>query len=318
LPLRKSQVGNYVASCAQLSILLEVSAYPKPGNVHRLHDFLTTRYEHFLAGSVAVSPSINRLAQSGFDVKAGHKTWEELRLGNCVYSAIKDSFKWQSGGNVNLGIVLLFAPIAAAAGYILKDEIIQVDDLIRVANEVMKSTTPKDAVSVYRSIRYSMTDKVLGSVSDLDVSERSSLKQILRDKISLYEIFIKCAERDTICNEWISGYNITAKKSYPYLLKAIKSSCNINTATIDTFLYVLSENPDSLIVRKNDLTTAKHVSDRAREILDHGGYSSDKGRRLTEMLDLDLQGTNGLLNPGTTADLTAASLFILFLNGWRY
>jgi len=316
--LRKSQVGNYVAGCAQLATLLEVSAYPKPGNVHRLHDFMTTKYEHFLAGSIALSPSINKLAQAGFDIKAGHKTWEELRLGNCVYSAIKNSFKWQSGGNVNLGIVLLFAPIAVAAGYILRDESIRVDDLIQVANKTMKSTTPKDAVSVYRSIRYSMTDKVLGSASDLDVNEKSSIKQILRDKINLYDVFIKCAERDTICKEWITGYSITAKEGYPYLVEAIKSSRNINTATIDTFLYLLSQNPDSLIVRKNDLMTAKYVSDRAREILNHGGYGSQTGRNLTEKLDLDLQGTDGLLNPGTTADLTAASLFLLLLSGWRY
>jgi len=316
--LRKSQVGNYVAGCAQLATLLEVSAYPKPGNVHRLHDFLTTRYEHFLAGSVAVSPSINKLAQSGFDIKAGHKTWKDLGIGNYIYSAIKNSFKWQSGGNVNLGIVLLFAPISAAAGYILKDEIIRVDDLIQVAKKAIKYTTPKDAVSVYRSIRYSMTDKVLGSVSDLDVGERSSTKQILKEKINLYEVFMKCAERDTICKEWVSGYDITSKKGYPYLVKAIKSSSNINTATIDTFLYLLSENLDSLIVRKNDLTTAKLVSDKAREILDHGGYGTMIGRKLTETFDFDLQGKNGLLNPGTTADLTAASLFLLLLSGWRY
>ena len=316
--MRKSQVGNYVAGCAQLATLLEVSAYPKPGNVHRLHDFLTTRYEHFLAGSVAVSPSINKLAQSGFDIKAGHKTWEKIGIGNYVYSAIKDSFKWQSGGNVNLGTILLFAPISAAAGYILKDEIIRVDDLIQVAKKAIKHTTSKDAVSVYRSIRYSMTDKVLGAVSDLDVSERSSITQILRDKISLYEVFMKCVERDTICKEWVSGYDITSKKGYPYLVEAIKSSSNINTATIDTFLYLLSENLDSLIVRKNDLTTAKRVSDRAREILDHGGYGTMIGRKLTETFDHDLRCTNGLLNPGTTADLTAASLFLLLLSGWRY
>jgi triphosphoribosyl-dephospho-CoA synthase len=316
--LRKSQVGNYVAGCAQLAALLEVSAYPKPGNVHRLHDYLTTRYEHFLAGSVAISPSMNKLARSGFDIKAEHKTWEDLGLGNCVYLAVKDSFKWQTGGNVNLGIILLFAPIAAAAGYILKDEIIRVDDLIQVAKKAIKYTTPKDAVFVYRSIRYSMTDKVLGSASDLDVSERSSTKQILRDKINLHEVFMKCAERDTICKEWISGYDITAKKGYPYLLKVIKCSNNINTATIDTFLYLLSENPDSLIMRKNDLATAKRVSDRAREILDHGGYGSKMGRNLTETFDLELQGKNGLLNPGTTADLTATSLFLLLLSGWRY
>jgi triphosphoribosyl-dephospho-CoA synthase len=163
-----------------------------------------------------------------------------------------------------------------------------------------------------------MTDKVLGSTSDLDVNEKSSIKQILIDKVNLYDVFMKCAERDTICKEWVTGYGITAKEGYPYLVEAIKSSCNINTATIDTFLYLLSKNPDSLIVRKNDLMIAKHVSERAREILIQGGYGSETGKTLTEKLDIDLQSKDGLLNPGTTADLTAASLFLLLLSGWRY
>ncbi|WP_455363487.1 triphosphoribosyl-dephospho-CoA synthase, partial [[Eubacterium] cellulosolvens] len=37
-----------IAAALQLAVLLEVSAYPKPGNVHRTRDFELTRFEHFL------------------------------------------------------------------------------------------------------------------------------------------------------------------------------------------------------------------------------------------------------------------------------
>src|SRR3990170_2178289 len=51
-----SDVLDHVSKCLQLAILLEVSAYPKPGNVHRTFDFQETGYEHFLASTVALMP----------------------------------------------------------------------------------------------------------------------------------------------------------------------------------------------------------------------------------------------------------------------
>ena len=59
------------------------------------------------------------------------------------------------------------------------------------------------------------------------------------------------------------------------------------------------------------------MSDKAREILQAGGKSSEKGTKMLWSLDEELKQEKGLLNPGTTADLTAASLLVLLLSGWR-
>ena len=40
------------AERAQLAMMLEVCAYPKPGNVDRCHDYPDTRLEHFLASTI--------------------------------------------------------------------------------------------------------------------------------------------------------------------------------------------------------------------------------------------------------------------------
>jgi len=72
--LRRDEVGDLVARCAMLAALLEVSAYPKPGNVHRLRDVPGTRYEHFLAGSVAMGPAMRKLALGGYDARRGSAT----------------------------------------------------------------------------------------------------------------------------------------------------------------------------------------------------------------------------------------------------
>ncbi|MBE0634226.1 triphosphoribosyl-dephospho-CoA synthase, partial [Candidatus Bathyarchaeota archaeon] len=44
---------------------------------------------------------------------------------------------------------------------------------------------------------------------------------------------------------------------------------------------------------------------------------TEEGNKMLWSLDAELKKENGLLNPGTSADLTAASLFVLLLDGWR-
>ncbi len=315
--MKKNEVANLVGCCAQLAALLEVSAYPKPGNVHRLHDFPDTKYEHFLAGSVSLFPSMHSLAISGYEVRNGSKNWLELGIGNRILEAVKESFRWQNGGNVNLGINLLFAPISAAAGYILNGDSLDFNELRKTIWIITKSTTFRDSVNLYEAIRIGMTNRVLGQVDELDVNNGSSVKQIKKDKITLYEIFQKCSSRDMVCREWVSGYETTFTKGYSFLSKSLKKTNDINSAIVDTFLYILSEEPDSLIQRKNDLQTALDVSKKAKTIMSEGGYASKKGHDLIVTLDKELQAANGRLNPGTTADITAASIYLLLLKGWR-
>jgi len=315
--LRRDEVGDYVSGCAQLAALLEVSAYPKPGNVHRLRDFPSTRYEHFLAGSVAISTFVRELAMSGYDVATGQNTWEDIGIGSRILAAVENSSRWQSGGNVNLGVILLFTPISVVAGYELKDGPLDLEKLRDTVKILPKSTTPIDSINLYKAIRLAMSDRVLGRVEELDVGDDSSLERLNREAITLQGVFERCAGRDAVCREWVSGFETTFTKGYPYLFNAVESSRDINVAVVDTFLYLLSEEPDSLIYRKKGRKAALDVSGKARAIVSAGGLGSKRGREMISALDRELQRSAGLMNPGTTADLTAASIFLLLLEGWR-
>ncbi|MBC8497871.1 triphosphoribosyl-dephospho-CoA synthase, partial [Candidatus Bathyarchaeota archaeon] len=144
--MNKADAGEYVRRCATLAALLEVSAYPKPGNVHRTRDLPDTRYEHFLAGSVALGEAMGRLAVRGYEVEDGVRRWNEIGLGGLILEAVTDSLAWQGGGNVNLGVVLLFAPIAAAAGSTLRrHEELDVGDLRGKLGLRARSTAPGGA-----------------------------------------------------------------------------------------------------------------------------------------------------------------------------
>ena len=58
------------AEQAQMAMMLEVTAYPKPGNVDRCHDYPSTRLEHFLASIILSRPSLERASEPGACVGA--------------------------------------------------------------------------------------------------------------------------------------------------------------------------------------------------------------------------------------------------------
>jgi len=313
----KTETAELVSRCATLAALLEVSAYPKPGNVHRTQDFPGTKYEHFLAGSVALGSSMRRLAMRGFEAGRGLISWRDIGVGRFILEGVTDSLGWQSGGNVNLGMVLLFAPIAAAGGAAIDDGRLEVASLRESLRKVLDHTTPDDVVVVYEAIRMAMSPRVLGEVEDLDVRDESALSRIRDEGLTLKDVFHRCADRDTICREWFTDFETTFEVGYPYLKEALWNRDDINSAVVDTFLFILSGQPDSLIRRKSGLEKAQEVSEQARLILDEDGSRTAKGGKLLRQLDKELQAAGGDLNPGTTADLTAASIFVALLEGWR-
>ena len=313
----KAEAGEYVRRCATLAALLEVSGYPKPGTVHRTRDLPDARYAHFLAGSVAIGGAMGRLAARGYEAEGGKRRWSEIGLGGMILEAVTDSLSWQGGGTVNLGVVLLFAPIAAAAGSVLRrHEGIEAADLRGKLELVTRSTTPEDAALVYEAIRSAMTPRVLGKVEDLDVYDPRSTSELVEKGLNLIDVFGLCSERDHICREWTSGFTVTFDEGRPYL-KAALEAVEANTAVVDTFLHILSGNPDSLVARKSGKVLAEEVSGRAQLIMEEGGSGSEEGSNLTNILDEELAEAGGALNPGTTADLTASSIFVVLLEGWR-
>ncbi|MHA1288699.1 MAG: triphosphoribosyl-dephospho-CoA synthase, partial [Candidatus Thorarchaeota archaeon] len=62
---------------------------------------------------------------------------------------------------------------------------------------------------------------------------------------------------------------------------------------------------------------AEKISRKAKWILELGGIDSEEGNKQLWILDENLKKEDGRLNPGTTADLTAGSIFVLLLSGWR-
>ena len=274
-----------VAAAGQLACLLEVSA-PKPGNVSPGRHFHDTRYEDFLASAVAIGPA---LAAAG-----------ENPLGTTIRRAVEDTLRWNRS-NTNLGIVLLLAPLARAAlrkGASLRERL----------RTVLAETTVTDAGEVYAAIRRARPGG-LGEAKAEDVAGAPTVS--LRDAMAL------AAERDAIAREYVTDFALTFETGVPAVLAARREGLAWSDTVVEAYLALLDATPDTHIARKLGAAEAAAISLQARKIRAAGGTRSPEGRRALGLLDAKLRDQRNRRNPGTTADLTCAALFVVILEeGW--
>ena len=309
--------AKHISKCLELAILFEISA-DKPGNVNLIVGFEGTHYEHFLASAVAATPSFERAAKRGIEVSQGQIHISNVRLGRIIKDCVADINAWQRGGNTLLGTVILLSPIAVAAGMTptKEDHNFEIPKLRENVKLVVESTTPEDAVDVYEAIKIA-NPSGLGTVSELDINDPNSTNKIRNEKISLYEVFAIASKYDAVCSEWVKNYPITFDVTYPYMMEQIRKTKNLNVAIIHAFLKVLAEYPDTFITRKVGIEKAEEVSSMAKEVLKFGGLETLRGREILHEFDRELRKAGNLLNPGTTADIIAATLALCVLGGYR-
>ena len=275
--------GEEIAAAAQLACLLEVSA-PKPGNVSPERHFHDTRYEDFLASAVAIGPA---LARAG-----------ERPLGATIRAAVEATARW-TRSNTNLGIVLLLAPLARAAagsGGSLRARLFA----------ALAETTVADAADAYVAIRRARPGG-LGAASAEDVSAPPT--------VTLREAMALAAERDAVAREYVTDFEITFEVGAPALAHARDRGLGWSDATVECFLALLAAVPDTHVARKLGGAEAERLSARAREVVAAGGTASPEGRAALTAFDAELRDARNTRNPGTTADLTCAALFVVILEG---
>ena len=306
------EVADYAATSMQLAMLLELSAYPKPGNVHRTRDHEDTRYEHFLGAISALHATFFKAAEYGW------RGTYEGKIGKLIFRGAERMLNWQSDGNTSLGTIILLTPLAIAAGKALKNGLSK-GFAKRLRSEVVnvcKFANFQDSLWLFKALKL-VKPGGLGRVQELDVYDPSALRKIGKERIPLNEIFYLSAKYDSIASEWVTGFKVTFEVGYPFYMEALQRHRDLNVAAVNTFLKILSEKPDTLIARKAGLNQAVDVSQNARKILEEGGASTSKGISLLWSLDEKLRSRGHELNPGTTADLTCASIAVATLSGVR-
>jgi triphosphoribosyl-dephospho-CoA synthase len=271
-----------VAGAAQLACVLEASA-EKPGNITPRFDFADTTYEDMLRSAIALGPELGRAAERG--------------VGDTVLAAVRATRR-VAGANTNLGIALLLAPLARAAllGGDLRDR----------TEEVLGALTLDDARAAYAAIR-------AAGAGGLDEPVEHDVRAA--PTVGLRDAMAAAAERDSVAAEYATGYAVTFELGLPALHRALDDGLSPRDATVQLYLELLAAIPDTLVARKRGRRAAERVSAGAASVLAAGGVRADAGRAALGAFDASLRRDGNALNPGTTADLVTAVLFVALLEG---
>jgi triphosphoribosyl-dephospho-CoA synthase len=259
----------FIASCRD-----ELDA-PKPGNVHTFSSGHDMEARHFVASAQVAAPAI---AAPG------------ARVGVRVRNAVEATFA-EVGINTNLGILLLCAPLARAAE--LKGR-----DFRRNLANVLENLNAQDAAEVYAAIARASPGG-LGHASRYDVHEPppSSLVDAMRE----------AAERDMIARQYVTDFADLFETGLP-MVAQIRSRQNGSTA-LAVYLTFLSRFPDTHIVRKYGADVAETVMREAQVFVARAQRETGASPFLSDLFAFDARLKEKRINPGTSADLTVATLF---------
>lgn len=267
----------FLAACrAELSAL-------KPGNVHVYADGHDMEPAQFEQSAEAAAPWIAR---------------KELSVGTRILRATEASLA-AAGCNTNLGILLLCAPLAAAAQRhgpeALRTRLI----------EVLGALDEEDARAVFAAIR-SANPGGLGSAPEQDVAGAPTT--------GLLAAMALAADRDRIARAYGDGFAEIFEFGLPTLAAARRAASEPALAVTTLHMAFLAKEPDSHIARKYGSATAAAVARQAAEHRASWAPVAHAGS-LEPLLALDTDLKARRLNPGTTADFVVGTLFAAAIGG---
>lgn len=270
-----SPLGLSLSQCVTLACLLEATT-PKAGNVHRGADFEDLTFMDFVVSAVAVSDAIARAAEDG--------------VGAATLNAVSRT-RQLVRTNTNLGTVLLLAPLAAVP---------MQEPLHSGIAAVLSQLDADDATSIYAAIRMAHAGG-LGSAERMDVSGAApaSVLDAMRD----------AAGRDLVARQYTNDFaQVFAVASQ--IADLHRQGWPLADAIVHAHLQLMTDFPDSLIARKCGVEQAVTAARMAGAVLACGSPMNSSYSELLADLDFWLRSDGHRRNPGTSADLIGAGLFV--------
>lgn len=265
-----------VGQLASLACLLEASA-SKPGNVHRGADFEDVTFVDFAASALAVGPVFDQATTLG--------------VGRTVLAAIEATQRLATT-NTNLGLVLLLAPLACVPSN---------TELRAGVGRVLEQLTAADCHAVYAAIRLAKPSG-LGQVAEADIAAEPP-----SDLVAAMQL---AAARDLVARQYANGFAEVFDLIAPALVAGVARGWSLHDSIVQTFVGLLRDHPDTLIARKCGSAVAEQAAQYAAAVLRSGEPGDDAYVDALADLDFWLRADGHRRNPGTSADLIAAGLFV--------
>lgn len=268
-------ITAYKRACA-----MDVAAF-KPGNVSRYSEGHGMTVADFIRSA---------------EVSADCVTHPELTLGQKIYYAVKAT-RAAVASNTNLGIVLLCAPVCQAI-YQQKSG----QKLRQALAQVLANTTRDDAEWVFKAIRLAAPGG-LGESEQQDVSKTPT--------VTLTQAMGIASNKDRIAAQYLSNYKDIFDFSILRYTTAHARYGDAVWAVVPVFTGFLSKFPDSHIERKYGSKYSEWILEQMIAVDDALMRTTSPEQLIPMLHNIDSMFKAKSINPGTTADLTAATVFIV-------
>ncbi len=278
---------EYVSEIAIKSMLLEVSATPKPGLVdrnnsgaHKDMDFYT-----FIESSMSQVYTFYNCTLEGLRFE-GKDNKELLKIIRPIgIEGENKMFNATRGINTHKGLIFSLGIIATAAGLQYKK-------------------TKKQMMDV-EDICYLVKDIAEGIVS----RELEQLNN--KDSLTYGEGLFKKYGIKGIRGEVESGFPTVRHHSLPVFRELMKGEGNINDNLVQVLFHLMTVTEDINILGRHGIDELEYLKEKAKETLSLGGMFTDEGRK--KILELDKEFIRRNISPGGSADLLAVTLMLYFL-----
>jgi triphosphoribosyl-dephospho-CoA synthase len=278
------------------SIFLEASSI-KAGNVHPHASFSDMRFADFEVASIAIGRAFGESLETG-------------SLGRLVLAGVRAMVQAVSV-NTSLGTILLLAPMVLCPPSSFptrfsegasKDDDWNPDAFELAVSAVVRASTAEDSERIYEAIRMANPGG-LGRVESQDVLASAQAP------ICILEAMQIASSWDDVALQYANGYTQVIEWTVR-LLELV----TIHPRLIDAVRYlqieILASRPDSLIVRKHGKEMGSLVQSQASAVLASVPFGSPGFEQAWDRFDAFLREDGNRKNPGTTADLIAAAIFL--------
>jgi triphosphoribosyl-dephospho-CoA synthase len=214
-------------------------------------------------------------------IEKAARAGENAKIGKLIYDATSGK------KNVNFGIIIMFMPLAATHG--------------KSTKKLIQSLTIEDTKYIVKAMQKGRLGGMVlddAKLAKYDILSEKIFTTIGQENITPLKLMEMSKPYDTLAREWVDDYPISRD-----IAKRIDS--DLHNIAVE-FLRTLGEFPDTLVARKRDLEEAEKISIMARVAM-NGDFELDQ-------FDAYLRSDGNALNPGTTADLIAAGLFLKLIS----
>ena len=268
---REAIAAAFTAACRE-----ELEA-PKPGNAHVF----------------AASRKGADLFVRSAEVAAGPLTAPRARTGARILGAVEATLA-AVGTNTNLGIILLCAPLALAAETGRAD-------LRAALRDVLDALNVADARLAFTAITRAAPGG-LGRVTHHDVRAPAT--------VTLRHAMAEASGRDQIARQYVTAFDAVFSLGLDALAAAQQRGRSTPAMTLCVFLSFLAAFDDTHVLREHGRAVADEIRGHAVSLSERLTHADDWRDVLPELLAWDQSLKQRAINPGTSADLTVATLFV--------